>query len=102
MSSTHDLSTSTCNTISFESKWKMEWLNSTSWKQTINWKISLQKLYQCNRVLERQKKLRNQIFRALTASANVPSSVTETTDTTSTLQPPPPSLQKPIVHGDIW
>ncbi|GKB30731.1 hypothetical protein Tco_0870132 [Tanacetum coccineum] len=46
----------------------------------------------CNRVLERQKKLRNQIFRALTASADVPSSVTETTDTTST--PPPPLLQK--------
>ncbi|GJV84874.1 hypothetical protein Tco_1524772 [Tanacetum coccineum] len=49
----------------------------------------------CNRVLERQKKLRNQIFRALTASADVPSSVTETTDTTSTLPPPPPPLQKP-------
>ncbi|GJZ95767.1 retrovirus-related pol polyprotein from transposon TNT 1-94 [Tanacetum coccineum] len=32
-------------------------------------------------------------FRALTASADVPSSVTETTDTTSTLQPPPPPLQ---------
>ncbi|GJW61975.1 hypothetical protein Tco_0111310 [Tanacetum coccineum] len=47
----------------------------------------------CNRVLERQKKLRNQIFRALTASADVPSSVTETTDTTSTLQPPRPPLQ---------
>ncbi|GJT09736.1 hypothetical protein Tco_0856778 [Tanacetum coccineum] len=46
----------------------------------------------CNRVLERQKKLRNQIFRALTASADVPSSVTETTDTTSTLPPPPPPL----------
>ncbi|GJS54542.1 hypothetical protein Tco_0627904 [Tanacetum coccineum] len=50
---------------------------------------------QCNRVLERQKKLRNQIFRALTASTDVPSSVTETTDTTSTLPPPPPPLQKP-------
>ncbi|GJT28626.1 integrase, catalytic region, zinc finger, CCHC-type containing protein [Tanacetum coccineum] len=49
----------------------------------------------CNRVLERQKKLRNQIFRALTASVDVPSSVTETTDTTSTLPPPPPPLQKP-------
>ncbi|GJU57189.1 hypothetical protein Tco_1234955 [Tanacetum coccineum] len=47
----------------------------------------------CNRVLERQKKLRNQIFRALTASSDVPSSVTETTDTTSTLQPPRPPLQ---------
>ncbi|GJS23876.1 hypothetical protein Tco_0452508 [Tanacetum coccineum] len=47
----------------------------------------------CNRVSERQKKLRNQIFRALTASADVPSSVTETTDTTSTLQPPRPPLQ---------
>ncbi|GJT85089.1 hypothetical protein Tco_1066806 [Tanacetum coccineum] len=43
---THDLSTSTYDTISFESKWKMEWLNSTSWKQTINWQISSQKLYQ--------------------------------------------------------
>ncbi|GJZ27129.1 retrovirus-related pol polyprotein from transposon TNT 1-94 [Tanacetum coccineum] len=50
----------------------------------------------CNRVLERQKKLRNQIFRALTASVDVPSSVTKTTDTTSTLPPPPPPLQKPI------
>ncbi|GKD94728.1 hypothetical protein Tco_1374565, partial [Tanacetum coccineum] len=37
--------------------------------------------------------LHNQIFRALSASADVPSSVTETTDTTSTLQPPPPPLQ---------
>ncbi|GJR63223.1 retrovirus-related pol polyprotein from transposon TNT 1-94 [Tanacetum coccineum] len=43
-----------------------------------------------NGFLERQKKLWNQIFRALTASADVPSSVTETTDTTSTLPPPPP------------
>ncbi|GJZ70536.1 hypothetical protein Tco_0634086 [Tanacetum coccineum] len=46
-----------------------------------------------NRVLKRQKKLRNQISSALTASADVPSSVTETTDTTSTLQPPRPPLQ---------
>ncbi|GJW80918.1 hypothetical protein Tco_0144893 [Tanacetum coccineum] len=46
MSSTHDISTSTYDTISFESKWKMEWLNCTSWKQTINWQISSQKLYQ--------------------------------------------------------
>ncbi|GKF24737.1 hypothetical protein Tco_0077059, partial [Tanacetum coccineum] len=38
--------TLTYDTISFESKWKMEWLNSTSWKQTINWQISSQKLYQ--------------------------------------------------------
>ncbi|GJU06948.1 putative late blight resistance protein homolog R1B-23 [Tanacetum coccineum] len=37
-------------------------------------------------------------FRALTESADVPSSVTETTDTTSTLQPPPPPLQKPTIH----
>ncbi|GJR40022.1 retrovirus-related pol polyprotein from transposon TNT 1-94 [Tanacetum coccineum] len=37
--------------ISFESKWKMEWLNSTSWKQTINWQISSQKLYkECFRI----------------------------------------------------
>ncbi|GJZ61055.1 hypothetical protein Tco_0617192 [Tanacetum coccineum] len=32
-------------------------------------------------------------LQALTASADVPSSVTETTDTTSTLQPPRPPLQ---------
>ncbi|GKE62880.1 hypothetical protein Tco_1513247 [Tanacetum coccineum] len=55
----------------------------------------------CNRVLERQNKLRNQIFRALTASSDVPSSVTKTTDTTSTLPPPPPPLQKPTGHRDI-
>ncbi|GJZ54146.1 hypothetical protein Tco_0609031 [Tanacetum coccineum] len=42
-----------------------------------------------------EKKLRNQNFRALTASADVPSSITETTDTTSTLPPSPPPLQKP-------
>ncbi|GKA60327.1 hypothetical protein Tco_0759734 [Tanacetum coccineum] len=47
----------------------------------------------CNRVLERQKKLRNQIFRALTKSADVPSRVTETTDTTSTLHLPRSPLQ---------
>ncbi|GKD94184.1 hypothetical protein Tco_1374021, partial [Tanacetum coccineum] len=41
------------------------------------------------------------VFKALTASVDVPSSVTETTDTTSTLQPPPPPLQKPIVHRDM-
>ncbi|GJV04797.1 hypothetical protein Tco_1338366 [Tanacetum coccineum] len=57
----------------------------------------------CNRVLERQKKLRNQIFRDLTASVDVPSSVTVTTDTTSTLPPPPPPpLQKSTGHRDIW
>ncbi|GJW84112.1 hypothetical protein Tco_0157257, partial [Tanacetum coccineum] len=48
------------------------------------------------------KDLGTKIFRALTASADVPSSVTETTDTTSTLPPPPPPLQKPIGHRDIW
>ncbi|GJT25779.1 retrovirus-related pol polyprotein from transposon TNT 1-94 [Tanacetum coccineum] len=31
-----DQNTSTYSTISSESKWKIEWLNSTSWKQTIN------------------------------------------------------------------
>ncbi|GJX19508.1 retrovirus-related pol polyprotein from transposon TNT 1-94 [Tanacetum coccineum] len=41
---------------------------------------TLKRLQKDWRVLERQKKLRNQIFRALTASADVPSSVTETTD----------------------
>ncbi|GKB57108.1 putative reverse transcriptase domain-containing protein, partial [Tanacetum coccineum] len=33
---TLDQSTSTYFTISSESKWKIEWLNSTSWKRTIN------------------------------------------------------------------
>ncbi|GJU09414.1 hypothetical protein Tco_1131810 [Tanacetum coccineum] len=59
----------------------------------------------CKRVLERQKKLRNQIFRALTASADVPSSVTETIDTTSTLPPPPHPLEKPTVilwQGELY
>ncbi|GJV75384.1 retrovirus-related pol polyprotein from transposon TNT 1-94 [Tanacetum coccineum] len=37
---------------------------------------------------------------ALAAYAHVPSSDTKTTDTTSTLQPPPPLLQKPTVHRD--
>ncbi|GJX58981.1 hypothetical protein Tco_0290371 [Tanacetum coccineum] len=36
------------------------------------------------------------VFRALTATADVPSSVTKITDTSSKLQPPPPPLQKPI------
>ncbi|GJX48990.1 hypothetical protein Tco_0275835 [Tanacetum coccineum] len=39
---------------------------------------------------------------ALTASADVCSSITETTDTTSTLPPPPPPPQKPTGHRDIW
>ncbi|GKA96305.1 hypothetical protein Tco_0818400 [Tanacetum coccineum] len=78
-------------------EWEAEW--------TVNiheWGADDEEMAYCNRVLERQKKLRNQIFRALTASADVPSSVTETTDTTSTLPPPPPPLQKPTGHRDIW
>ncbi|GJS49787.1 hypothetical protein Tco_0599908, partial [Tanacetum coccineum] len=54
---------------------------------------ALRSISSYNRVLKRQKKLRNQISSALTASADVPSSVTDTTDTTSTLQPPRPPLQ---------
>ncbi|GJR04417.1 hypothetical protein Tco_0527401 [Tanacetum coccineum] len=42
------------------------------------------------------------VFRALTATVDVPSSGTKTTDTTSTLQPPPHPLQKHTVHQDIW
>ncbi|GJT07593.1 hypothetical protein Tco_0842055 [Tanacetum coccineum] len=53
-----------------------------------------------NRVLERQKKLRNQISSALTASADVPSSVTRPMIHTSTLQPPRPPLLT-SVHRDI-
>ncbi|GJT67280.1 hypothetical protein Tco_1018760 [Tanacetum coccineum] len=58
-----------------------------------------------NHVLDLQKKLRNLIFRSLhntnfyrALTADVPSSVTETTDTTSTLPPPPPLLQKHTEH----
>ncbi|GJU62788.1 retrovirus-related pol polyprotein from transposon TNT 1-94 [Tanacetum coccineum] len=107
MSSTLDQSTSTYVTISSESKWKIEWLNSTSWKRTINLRTYSQKHYQenvlsCLGSLKKAKEpnlhifvdtLHNtNFFKALTASADVPSSVTETTDTTSTLQPPPPPL----------
>ncbi|GJR15448.1 putative ribonuclease H-like domain-containing protein [Tanacetum coccineum] len=46
---------------------------------------------------ETLKRLQEGEDEALTASADVPSSVTETTDTTSTLPPPPPPLQKPTV-----
>ncbi|GJX06860.1 putative ribonuclease H-like domain-containing protein [Tanacetum coccineum] len=67
-------------------------VNEDSWFKAMQDEIHEFDRLKCNRVLERQKKLRNQIFRALTASADVPSSVTETTDTTSTLQPPRPPL----------
>nr|GEU43423.1 putative reverse transcriptase domain-containing protein [Tanacetum cinerariifolium] len=39
---------------------------------------------------------------ALTALADVPSSFTAITKTTSTLPPPPPPLQQSTVHRDIW
>ncbi|GJY77178.1 retrovirus-related pol polyprotein from transposon TNT 1-94 [Tanacetum coccineum] len=42
------------------------------------------------------------IRKALTASADVPSSFTATTETTSTLPPPPPPLQQSTVHRDIY
>ncbi|GKC12114.1 hypothetical protein Tco_1008896 [Tanacetum coccineum] len=42
------------------------------------------------------------IGKALTASADVPSSFTATTETTSTLPPSPPPLQQSTVHRDIW
>ncbi|GJX17336.1 hypothetical protein Tco_0218168 [Tanacetum coccineum] len=41
------------------------------------------------------------IGKALTASADVPSSFTVTTETTSTLPPPPPPPQQSTVHRDI-
>ncbi|GKC49341.1 hypothetical protein Tco_1072086 [Tanacetum coccineum] len=41
-------------------------------------------------------------FRALTASAGVPSSFTAITKTTSTLPPPPHPLQQSTVHRDIF
>ncbi|GJW02700.1 hypothetical protein Tco_1561556 [Tanacetum coccineum] len=48
MSSTLDQNTSTYVTISSESKWKIEWLNSTSWKRIINLQTFSQKHYQEN------------------------------------------------------
>ncbi|GJW57616.1 hypothetical protein Tco_0104347 [Tanacetum coccineum] len=48
MSSTLDQITSTYVTTSSESKWKIEWLNSTSWKRTINLRTYSQKHYQEN------------------------------------------------------
>ncbi|GKF09920.1 hypothetical protein Tco_0044144 [Tanacetum coccineum] len=48
MSSTLDQNTSTYITISSESKWKIEWLNFTSWKRTINLQTFSQKHYQEN------------------------------------------------------
>ncbi|GJS18343.1 retrovirus-related pol polyprotein from transposon TNT 1-94 [Tanacetum coccineum] len=47
-SSTLDQNTSTYVTISSESKWKIEWLNSTSWKRIINLQTFSQKHYQEN------------------------------------------------------
>ncbi|GJS57810.1 hypothetical protein Tco_0652594 [Tanacetum coccineum] len=47
-SSTLALNTLTYGTISSESKWKIEWLNSTSWKRIINLQIFSPKHYQGN------------------------------------------------------
>ncbi|GJX15731.1 hypothetical protein Tco_0216563 [Tanacetum coccineum] len=51
-SSTLDQNTSTYVTISSESKWKIEWLNSTSWKRTINADIHHKSYYQENGFFE--------------------------------------------------
>ncbi|GJS48291.1 hypothetical protein Tco_0598412, partial [Tanacetum coccineum] len=97
MSSTLDQSTSTYVTISSESKWKIEWLNSTSWKRTINLRTYSQKHYQeneydgrtkCSRSTTDQNSMKQIVprshvisvdilsntnfFRAFTASASVP------------------------------
>ncbi|GJS27203.1 hypothetical protein Tco_0487823 [Tanacetum coccineum] len=70
--------------------WKvLSCLGSSKEAKEPNLQISMDTLHNTN------------FFRALTASADIPSSVSETTDTTSTLQPPPPPLQKPTVHRDI-
>ncbi|GKD82582.1 hypothetical protein Tco_1349421, partial [Tanacetum coccineum] len=47
-SSTLSLNTSTYGTISSESKWKIEWLKSTSWKRIINLQTFSPKHYQEN------------------------------------------------------
>ncbi|GKF02214.1 hypothetical protein Tco_0029137 [Tanacetum coccineum] len=47
-SSTLALNTSTYSTISSESKWKIEWLNSTSWKRIISLQTFSPKHYQEN------------------------------------------------------
>ncbi|GJT68354.1 copia protein [Tanacetum coccineum] len=101
-SSTLDQNTSTYGTISSESKWKIEWLNSTSWKRIINLQTFSPKHYQendeqivprsqwltigkSNLLFNAQKIQKNPIFQisvdilsntnffqAFTASANVP------------------------------
>ncbi|GKF36307.1 hypothetical protein Tco_0113065 [Tanacetum coccineum] len=48
VTSTLALNTSTYGTISSESKWKIEWLNSTSWKQIISLQTFSPKHYQEN------------------------------------------------------
>ncbi|GJV42127.1 retrovirus-related pol polyprotein from transposon TNT 1-94 [Tanacetum coccineum] len=94
VSCTLALNTSTYGTISSESKWKIEWLNSTSWKRILNLQTFSPKHYQENVVNNREKQpsvqcskdpkephlsdisghfLKNtNFFQALTASANVP------------------------------
>ncbi|GJT37311.1 hypothetical protein Tco_0937176 [Tanacetum coccineum] len=62
MSSTLDQSTSTYVTISSESKWKIEWLNSTSWKRTINLRTFSQKHYQENDAFKKEKMSKRSAF----------------------------------------
>ncbi|GJS58934.1 hypothetical protein Tco_0653718, partial [Tanacetum coccineum] len=54
--------------------------------------VVLQKTVPNNRSSKEAKEPNLQISVDTTASADVPSSVSKTTDTTSTLQPPPPPL----------
>ncbi|GJV94390.1 hypothetical protein Tco_1545967 [Tanacetum coccineum] len=105
--------------ISFETvKWKMEWLNITSWKQPIN-SLSIETVSdlmgivlfifimsglwpigRCNRVTERQTtaKVPN-LQSSSAASADLHSSVTETTETKSTLSYHMTSTDKPTVQS---
>ncbi|GKD50769.1 hypothetical protein Tco_1279745, partial [Tanacetum coccineum] len=94
-SSTLALNTSTYGTISSESKWKIEWLNSTSWKRIISSQTFSPKHYQENVFLAKNTMAEQNVptqpptrtdehiisvdilsntnfFQAFTASANVP------------------------------
>ncbi|GJS28535.1 retrovirus-related pol polyprotein from transposon TNT 1-94 [Tanacetum coccineum] len=63
-------------------------MNKDSWFEA----ISIKEAKEPNLQISVNTRHTTNFFRALTASADVPSSVTEPTDTTSTLPPPPPPL----------
>ncbi|GJY89448.1 hypothetical protein Tco_0504644 [Tanacetum coccineum] len=103
---TPGLNTSTSNNISSENKWKREWLSCIR-EDRVSMDDNMANEHVPSPATTRsddQILLFNawvSIGKALTASADAPSSFTTTTETTSTLPPPPPPLQQSTVHRDI-